>query len=88
MKQAFHHCTGSRDLEVEHQALVGPGTDVHAVQESIPASDDPKMKGMWEVMRISIVFCPIWFIANWSYNESLVLTTVSCATILASTTPV
>ncbi len=27
--------------------------------------------GMWEVIRIAVIFCPIWFVANYTYNASL-----------------
>jgi solute carrier family 35 protein F5 len=38
-----------------------------------------------QVMKISLLFCPVWFIANYAYNSSLVLTTVASNTILSAT---
>lgn len=38
-----------------------------------------------QVMNISIIFCPIWFLANYCFNEALSLTSVSSNTILSST---
>ena len=35
--------------------------------------------------RVSLVVCPIWFIANWSYNQSLSMTSVTSSTIISTT---
>jgi solute carrier family 35 protein F5 len=39
----------------------------------------------WQIARTSLIFCPVWFAANYSYNKSLSLTSVSSNTILSST---
>lgn len=93
VKRVFFRCISSTSHEagapeVEQQALVtSTETNSNVISDAETGTAEPKKKGMWEVMRISIVFCPIWFVANWAYNESLVLTTVSSATILASSSP-
>lgn len=38
-----------------------------------------------ETANLAIVFCFLWFIANWSQNASLEYTSVASSTILAST---
>ncbi|KAL6050504.1 Solute carrier family 35 member F5, variant 2 [Balamuthia mandrillaris] len=38
-----------------------------------------------ELAKIALVFCLVWFIANYSYNASLTLTSVSSNTVLSST---
>jgi solute carrier family 35 protein F5 len=39
----------------------------------------------WQIARTSLIFCQVWFAANYSYNKSLSLTSVSSNTILSST---
>ncbi|KAI9905202.1 hypothetical protein PsorP6_013967 [Peronosclerospora sorghi] len=41
-----------------------------------------------EIFRISAIISPLWFIANFTYNESLNLTSVSSSTIVSSTSTV
>ncbi len=50
-------------------------------------SDDDEAIGytFWQIARTSLIFCPVWFAANYSYNKSLSLTSVSSNTILSST---
>ncbi|KAF7320438.1 hypothetical protein MKEN_00828700 [Mycena kentingensis (nom. inval.)] len=38
-----------------------------------------------ETARLALVFCLVWFVANWTLNASLDFTSVSSATILSST---
>lgn len=45
----------------------------------------PKEKASaWETAKVAVLFCPVWFLANWSYNLSLSHTSVASSTILAS----
>jgi solute carrier family 35 protein F5 len=37
-----------------------------------------------ETIQLSLTFCIIWFLANWSTNASLAYTTVGSSTILSS----
>jgi len=37
-----------------------------------------------ETVQLSLTFCIIWFLANWSTNASLAYTTVGSSTILSS----
>ncbi|CAI5724226.1 unnamed protein product [Peronospora destructor] len=41
-----------------------------------------------QIIRISAIISPLWFIANFTYNESLNLTSVSSSTIVSSTSTV
>jgi len=36
-------------------------------------------------MRVSLIVCPIWFLANWTYNQSLSMTSVTSSTIISTT---
>jgi len=38
-----------------------------------------------EIMKISVIICPLWFLANWSYNESLAMTSVTSSTVISNT---
>ena len=35
--------------------------------------------------KISLIVCPIWFLANWTYNQSLSMTSVTSSTIISTT---
>eukprot|EP00945_MAST-04E_sp_MAST-4E-sp1_P006657 g6657.t1 len=37
-----------------------------------------------QIFRASLFVCPLWFLANFLYNESLLLTSVSSSTVLSS----
>lgn len=47
------------------------------------ASDLPPLT-IRETMKLALIFCFFWFIANWSVNASLNYTSVASATILSS----
>ena len=36
-------------------------------------------------LRVAVRIAPVWFIANWSYNASLLYTSITSSTVLAST---
>lgn len=36
-------------------------------------------------MRVSLIVCPLWFLANWTYNQSLSMTSVTSSTIISTT---
>lgn len=38
-----------------------------------------------QVAKLSLMFCPIWFLANYTFNASLTLTSVSSNTIIGTT---
>lgn len=40
---------------------------------------------LWNTLKVAAQFCPLWFMANYFYNSSLSLTSVSSSTILSST---
>ncbi|KAI9227249.1 MAG: hypothetical protein DHS80DRAFT_17501 [Piptocephalis tieghemiana] len=54
------------------------GSDVHA-------SSQDDMLSQWQVIKLSLAFCILWFLANWCSNASFAYTTVASGTILAST---
>lgn len=35
--------------------------------------------------RVSLLVCPLWFLANWTYYQSLAMTSVTSSTIIATT---
>jgi solute carrier family 35, member F5 len=39
----------------------------------------------YDHVRTAICIAPVWFIANWTYNSSLIYTTITSSTVLAST---
>jgi len=38
-----------------------------------------------EIARISLIICPLWFLANWTYNLSLAMTSVTSSTVISNT---
>eukprot|EP01087_Luapelamoeba_hula_P000355 TRINITY_DN10253_c0_g1_i1.p2 TRINITY_DN10253_c0_g1~~TRINITY_DN10253_c0_g1_i1.p2 ORF type:complete len:229 (+),score=20.68 TRINITY_DN10253_c0_g1_i1:115-801(+) len=48
------------------------------------ASPEPPLT-LLQTARAALIFCPIWFAANYTYNKSLSLTSVSSSTVLSST---
>ncbi|DAZ94984.1 TPA: hypothetical protein N0F65_000616 [Lagenidium giganteum] len=42
----------------------------------------------WEIFKISATISPLWFLANWTYNMSLNMTSVTSSTIVSSTSTV
>lgn len=56
------------------------------VRRSWREPQEPQGKrSLRDVLRISCKFCPLWVAANWSFNASLSMTSVSSGTILSST---
>lgn len=39
----------------------------------------------WETFKVAAVFCPVWFIANYSFNLSLTMTSVASSTVISAT---
>ena len=39
-------------------------------------------------LRLALIICPLWFLANWTYNESLDLTSVTSSTIISTTSTI
>jgi len=63
-------------------------SDEHRESISIiqnPNEEQNTMLPMIEVMKVALIFCPVWFFANYTFNLSLSYTTVSSNTILSST---
>ena len=49
------------------------------------AADKPAPLSHGQTARVSAFICPLWFLANWSYNASLSMTSVTSSTIIATT---
>ena len=49
----------------------------------VPENRD--LNSFWINLKVAAQFCPLWFLANYFYNSSLSLTSVSSSTILSST---
>ncbi|CAM0136991.1 unnamed protein product [Umbelopsis sp. WA50703] len=47
-------------------------------------AEQPEKLTVRETVKLSLTFCFIWFLANWSTNASLAYTTVGSSTILSS----
>jgi solute carrier family 35 protein F5 len=46
------------------------------------------LEGIWthdDHVRVAVRIAPVWFIANWAYNASLLYTSITSSTVLAST---
>ena len=41
-------------------------------------------KSVKNTFRVALMFCPVWFMMNYTFNASLQLTSVSSNTILSS----
>jgi solute carrier family 35 protein F5 len=63
----------------------GKANGTRATPSGTGDAEEGKMYTFWQIARTSLIFCPIWFAANYSYNKSLSLTSVSSNTILSST---
>ena len=48
----------------------------------IPGGD---WRARLELLRLGTLFCPVWFLANWTFNASLELTSVASVTVLSAT---
>jgi hypothetical protein len=54
-----------------------------AVEE--PTTAVPQLWTDEDHLRVALRIAPVWFIANWSYNASLMYTTITSSTVFAST---
>lgn len=52
---------------------------------SLVQSEEDRPMTLWEVARTALIFCPIWFAANYSFNKAVSMTSVSSNTVLSST---
>lgn len=57
---------------------------VQSPTSSLLLSEDRPMT-LFEVARTAVIFCPIWFAANYSFNKGVSMTSVSSNTVLSST---
>ncbi|KAK4512916.1 uncharacterized protein ATC70_003626 [Mucor velutinosus] len=64
-------------------AAVSESTDGNATANSITTTSHHKLS-TYDTIKLSLGFCILWFIANYTTNASLAYTTVGSSTILAS----
>uniref|UniRef100_A0A7S2GQ05 EamA domain-containing protein n=1 Tax=Octactis speculum TaxID=3111310 RepID=A0A7S2GQ05_9STRA len=81
-------CT--KEVEVR-KLILDSDYDVCEGEESENPPEHPLSaghQGFWSHLstaKISAMICPIWFLANWTYNQSLSMTSVTSSTIIATT---
>jgi solute carrier family 35 protein F5 len=51
---------------------------IHLAEAKLPWTDE-------QHMRAACCIAPVWFLANWTYNASLIYTSITSSTVLAST---
>jgi solute carrier family 35 protein F5 len=51
---------------------------IHLAEAKLPWTDE-------QHMRAACCIAPVWFLANWTYNSSLIYTSITSSTVLAST---
>ncbi|CAG8575625.1 11125_t:CDS:2, partial [Paraglomus occultum] len=73
-----HLLYASSSASSERQTFLDPHDVLMSVQ------NQQNHLSMRETAKLSLTFCALWFIANWSSNASLAYTTVASSTILAS----
>ncbi|TFK57159.1 vacuolar membrane protein [Heliocybe sulcata] len=78
-RKSLEHSSGSQYTPIPHDS---EPTD--AVAPVLPHGEMPPLTSV-ETAKLAFAFCFIWFIANWTVNASLNLTSVASATILSST---
>ena len=49
------------------------------------ASRGIRIRTKFEIFKASAAVCPLWFIANWTYNLSLSMTSVTSSTVISNT---
>ncbi|CAO3637665.1 unnamed protein product [Mucor fragilis] len=64
-------------------AAVSESTDSNVAANSISTTSHHKLS-TYDTIKLSLEFCILWFIANYTTNASLAYTTVGSSTILAS----
>mmetsp|Transcript_8367 Transcript_8367/g.16064 ORF Transcript_8367/g.16064 Transcript_8367/m.16064 type:complete len:551 (+) Transcript_8367:99-1751(+) len=90
--------SGSDDARIIHAAGEERGQRNHSGGEeggagnaqtsAAAAAADGKGVGVMShtgTARVSLLVCPIWFLANWSYNQSLSMTSITSSTIISTT---
>jgi solute carrier family 35, member F5 len=82
--------------QVEKALIEQSGTGSESVveeaeeTEEIPAEDVRESNGQepfsfWDHVKFACFFCPMWFLANYTFNISLSLTSVSSNTVISAT---
>ena len=82
-EEAIHH---HPDATVETAAASTTATII-TTYEASPGTTD-LISARWtndDHLRVALRIAPVWFIANWTYNASLLYTSITSSTVLAST---
>eukprot|EP01125_Pyxidicula_operculata_P015753 TRINITY_DN5375_c0_g1_i1.p1 TRINITY_DN5375_c0_g1~~TRINITY_DN5375_c0_g1_i1.p1 ORF type:complete len:356 (+),score=7.53 TRINITY_DN5375_c0_g1_i1:41-1108(+) len=80
----FPEWRGSKPWKTEYKH---PGTDEKSTEEQMQdvLIVEEKHWTWIETAKVSLGFCPIWFIANYAFNSSLELTSVASSSIISTT---
>lgn len=63
-------------------------SEVHGLLKTAQADTEPRTETTYthrSIMMIALIICPLWFLANCSYNYSLLLTSIGSSTIIRYT---
>jgi solute carrier family 35 protein F5 len=81
MTASYHNNSNGQTVDGEDED-VHPNdnqTDpIHLAEAKLPWTDE-------QHMRAACCIAPVWFLANWTYNSSLIYTSITSSTVLAST---
>jgi solute carrier family 35, member F5 len=77
--------TSSELMEANHQLRTSLQDEEENDFEVLSESTEPRPWTEGDHFRTAICIAPVWFVANWTYNASLVYTSVTSSTVLAST---
>eukprot|EP00158_Paraphelidium_tribonemae_P006390 Partr_v1_DN27800_c0_g1_i2_m67012 putative solute carrier family 35, member F5 len=81
--------SGARPIPRHTNITDGASSESELGVESLPIVDDSSSNleplQFRETARLSLQFCVMWFLANYTLNASLSLTSVAAATVLSST---
>jgi solute carrier family 35, member F5 len=76
----------------QHLSLGDKSVENHTVPTTTNGVDDDEVysppthvMSHLGTMRVSLIVCPLWFLANWTYNQSLSMTSVTSSTIISTT---
>ena len=84
-------CCTENDINVfRYQGGYGVSSDEEEEKEKIESttlerSGRRERLSHYGTARVSLIVCPLWFLANWTYYMSLAMTSVTSSTIIATT---
>lgn len=71
----------------DNNEAIAETVSMTASTNTLPEMTNPSgytKMSVFEIFKLSAIFCPIWFCANYTYNLGLSLTSVSSNTILST----